>query len=164
MTSADPVRPPTGYPFAFRNASHRPRHALAARSQFWSQSSPFAGVRQHPTGPFASVNGDVGISPYLGLRIWKAVGLHRPSSQNVVSSAAGTGIILSTTPKPQDPRVSDGRPGSRRPRSPLAKSLRQSDRQGPCDYLGMVPIDSSLSGEFSTGSVEETENAQRMTE
>src|SRR5215211_2090505 len=61
-----------GTPFALRNASHRPRHPLAARSQFWSQSSPFAGLRQHPTGPFVSVNRDVGISPYLGLRIWKA--------------------------------------------------------------------------------------------
>src|SRR5829696_6982084 len=40
----------------------------------------------------------------------------------------------------------------------LAESLRQFDRQGPCDYLGMVPIDSSLSGEFSTDSVVETEN------
>ncbi len=33
-----------------------------------------------------------------------------------------------------------------------------------CHYLGMVPIDSSLSGEFSTGSVVETETAKGLTE
>jgi hypothetical protein len=54
---------------------------------FWSQSSPFAGVRQHPTGRFVSVNGDVGISPYLGLRIWKAGWVQALAGSNPASSA-----------------------------------------------------------------------------
>src|SRR5829696_2171298 len=70
---------------------------------------------------------------------------------------------LDHTKRPKT-RGSDGRPGSRRPRSPLAESLRRSDRQGPCDYLGMVPIDSSLSGEFSTGSAAEPRMPKGLTE
>jgi len=50
-------------------------------------SRPFAGVRQHPTRPFVSVNGDVGISPYLGLRIWKAGWVQALPGSNPASSA-----------------------------------------------------------------------------
>jgi hypothetical protein len=65
-------------------------HARAARSQFWSQLSPFVGVRERSTGRFASVNGGVRISLDLGLRIWKAGWVQALAGSNPASSAIPT--------------------------------------------------------------------------
>jgi hypothetical protein len=80
-----------------------------------------------------------------------------------VSCRPRLGLASSSRPhqEDQDPR-SDGRPGAPRPRRVSCDDswggLTANDH---CHYLGMVPIDSSLSGEFSTGSVVETETAHR---
>ena len=78
---------PSGYPLAVRKCEPSSyARATAARSQFWSQLSPFVGVRERSTGRFASVNGDVRIGLDLGLRIWKAGWVHALAGSNPASS------------------------------------------------------------------------------
>ena len=97
----------------------------------------------------------------VDLRTWKAGWFM--SSRVECRVVRDLGLASSSRPhqEDQDPR-SDGRPGAPRPRRVSCDDswggLTANDH---CHYLGMVPIDSSLSGEFSTGSVVETETANR---
>ena len=137
--------------------------ATAERSQFWSQLSKFVNVCERPIDRFASVNGDLTDHPEPRFADLESRLGFRPHESSVVSSAAGT---ASSSRPHQGPRPTVG--WQARFASAVTRLLRRfvgrSDRQRPFHYLGMVPIDSSLSGEFSTGSVVETETAEGLTE
>ena len=61
--------------------------ARAARSQFWSQLSPFVAIRKRPDDRFPSADGDMRISLDLDLRIWKAGWVQALAGSNPASSA-----------------------------------------------------------------------------
>ena len=103
----NPVRAPSGYPLAVCKCEPSSyARTTAARSQFWSQLSPFVGVRDRSTGRFASVNGDVRIGLDLGLRIWKAGWVQALAGSNPASSARLTKRVLETALEVEMPTIS----------------------------------------------------------